>query len=171
LFLFLAGELFHATQRVEAGQPVSEKDAVEVVQLVLERTSSEAVRLDANLFAMAVAAFDDHYLRSLHLAHPTRVAQAALVTDLDSFLLHNLRIHQAPDLFVVALDDADAQRDADLVGREPGPGGIEHGLGQIVEEALDGRVDTRDFFRLFAQDWLFEAEDRPDHEPDSTRGV
>src|SRR5438093_1607275 len=107
----------------------------------------------------------------LHLAHPAWVAQAALVTDLDSFLLDNLGIDQAPDLLVVTLDDAHAQRHADLVGREPGPGGIEHGLGQIVEEALDGRVDTRDFLRLFAQDWLFEAEDRPDHELDSTRGV
>ena len=92
LFLFLAGELFHATQRVEAGQPVSEKDAVEVVELVLERASREARGLDPDLLAVAVAALDDDRLRPLDLADPARIAEAALVAELRAFLLDDLGV-------------------------------------------------------------------------------
>ena len=120
---------------------------------------------------MAVAALHHNDLGPLHLTHPARVAQTALVAGLDAFLLDDLRIDEAPDLLVVAFDDADPQRHADLVGRQPGARSIEHGLGQIIQEALDGRVDARDFLRFLAKDWIFKGENWPNHELDSTREV
>jgi hypothetical protein len=134
-----------------------------VVQLVLEGPGREAGRLDANLLAVAVAPLDHHGLRALHLADPTRIAEAALVPRLAPFLLHHLGVHEAPDLLVVALDDAHAQRDPDLVGGQPGPRSVEHGLGEVIQQALDGRVHARNLLRLFTQDWMLEVEDLTDH--------
>src|SRR5205807_8856229 len=133
--------------------------------------SREAGWLDADLLAVPVAALDDHGLGALHLAHPSRIAQASLVTDLSAILLHDLRIDQAPDLLVVALDDTHTQGHADLVGCEPGARRLQHGLGQVVEETLNGGVHARDFLRLFAEHGIFKGEDRPAHAFDSTRGV
>src|SRR5690348_12296058 len=82
LFLLLADQVLHPPQRIETGQPVGEEDAVEVVELVLERASRESRGLDPDLLAVAVAALDDDRLRPLDLAHPARVAEAALVAEL-----------------------------------------------------------------------------------------
>ena len=134
-----------------------------MVELVLEGTSGKAGRLDSDLFAMAVAALDDHGFGALHLADPPRVAETAFRSDLNTILLDHLGVDQAPDLLVVALDHAHAQRDADLVRGEAGARSVEHRLDQVVEQALDRRVDARDLLRLFAQDRMFEGEDRTDH--------
>src|SRR5712692_1292572 len=167
----LADHIFDAAQRVEARQAVGEEDTVEVIQLVLKSAGGEPGGLDAHLFAMAVASLDHDTLRPLDLADPSRLAQAAFVADLRTLFLDHLWIDQAPDLLVVALDHADAQRYADLVRCQAGARGVEHGFRQVVEQALDGRVDTRDFLRLFTQDGMFEGENRPNHERDFTHDL
>src|SRR5437868_8967028 len=134
-----------------------------MVELVLEGTSGKAGRLDSDLFAMAVAALDDHGFGALHLADPPRVAETAFWSDLNTILLDHLGVDQAPDLLVIAFDHAHAQRDADLVRGEAGARSVEHRLDQVVEQALDRRVDARDLLRLFAQDRRVEGEDRTDH--------
>src|SRR5579864_83509 len=150
--LLLVGlQLVDAAQGVEVRQPVDEQDAVEVVDLVLERASGEAGRLDAHFLPAPVAPFHDHRLVARNLADPARIAQTALVADLDAVALDDLRVGQRPDLVLIALHDADAQRHADLRRGETGARRREHGLREVVHQALDGRVDARDPLRLLAK--------------------
>jgi len=160
LFLLVFLELFHTTQRVEARQPVGEEDPVQVVELVLKGARGEARRLDAHLFAMPVESFHDDSLVALDLADPARLAQAALISHLASLGLDDHRVDQAPDLVLVALHDADAERYTDLVRRQAGPGRFEHGFREVVKEPLDGHVNARDFLRFLAQDGMFESQNR-----------
>src|SRR5438046_8426187 len=55
---------FHLAQRVETGQPVGEEDAVEVIDLVLDRARQQRVALDAPRLPLAVEAAR----RRLHVA-------------------------------------------------------------------------------------------------------
>src|SRR5689334_14420249 len=98
---------------------------------MLKCARREAGRLDADLFAVPVASLDDDRLSALDLADPTGIAEAAFVSDLRTLSLDDLGIDEAPDLLVVAFDDAHAQRDADLVGCEAGARRVEHGLSQV----------------------------------------
>src|SRR5712672_665115 len=110
--------LFYAAKRVEARQPVSEEDTVQVVELVLKGARGEARGLDAHLFTVPVETLDDHRLIPLDLADPARLAQATLVPDLAPGGLDDHRVDEPPDLVLIALDHADAERHADLVRRQ-----------------------------------------------------
>ena len=121
---------------------------------------------------MRNAALDHDRLVTSDLTDPTWIAQAALVAYLHPVALHDLRVDEAPDLVVVALHDAHPQQYPDLVCRQARAGGVEHGLGEIVDQPLDGHVHARDFFGLFAQDRMVESEDWSDsHVFDFTRGL
>src|SRR5438876_1927879 len=47
---------FHFAQRVETGQPVGEEDAIEVIDLVLDRARQQRVALDLHRLPLAVEA-------------------------------------------------------------------------------------------------------------------
>ena len=68
-------------------QAVDEQDAIQVVELMLKGARGEPVRLDAHLLPRRLRPL--HYNRFVprHLAHPARVAEAALVADLHTIAL------------------------------------------------------------------------------------
>src|SRR5216683_1247086 len=169
-FLLVGVEVFDAAQGVEVGEAIDEEDPVEMIELMLEGARGERARLDAHLLAPAVATFHDHRLVARHLADPSWVAQAAFVSDLHAVVLDDFRIHERPDLVVVALDNANAQRHSNLRRCQAGAGRREHRLHQVVDQTLDGRVDARHLLRLLAKHGLIKVQDRSDrHEPDSTQ--
>src|SRR5216683_1781505 len=169
-FLLVGLEVFDPAQGVEVGEAIDEEDPVEMIELMLEGARGERARLDAHLLAPAVATFHDHRLVARHLADPSWVAQAAFVSDLHAVVLDDLRIHERPDLVVVALDNANAQRHSNLRRCQAGSRRREHRLHQVVDQTLDGRVDARHLLRLLAKHGLIKVQDRSDrHEPDSTQ--
>jgi hypothetical protein len=109
---------------------------------------------------------------AFNLADPAWLAQAALEANLAPGALDDHRIDESPDLVLVPFHDADPQRDPDLVRGKARARRVEHGLGQIVEQPLDGSVHARDLLRLFAKHRVIESEDWSyGHEIDFTRDL
>src|ERR1700716_3683526 len=82
---------FHFSQRVEAGEPVGEENAVEVVDLVLDRARQQRITLDLHRLAVAVEPARNHLHVAFDLAHIAGYREATLQTDLLALPLHHLR--------------------------------------------------------------------------------
>ena len=71
---------------------------------------------------------------------------------------HDLRVDQLVQL-AVDLDHAGAQRLAQLGGREADAGGVAHGVGQVVEELVEGLREAVDGLALEAEARVAEQHD------------
>src|SRR4029077_9592824 len=98
-------------------------------------------------------------------------AQASFVADLGAGRLDDHRVDQAPDLVLIALHHTYAHGHSNLVRGQPRAGRVEHGLGEVVDQLLDGRVYAWNLPRLLAQNRVLDSQDWPDHEWDFTQAV
>ena len=150
----MALELLPGRERARVGA-VDEEDAVEVVDLVLERAGGQAALHLLVLAAVAVEVADADVDLARHVAAQVGHREAALV-DLDHLVVerldHRVDHHRERDRRLVRvarvvrldLDDRDPQRLADLVRREAGAVGGALGLDQVVDQRLHlGRAQAR----------------------------
>src|SRR5690606_14029711 len=102
---------------LERADPIDEEDAVQVVDLVLERTGQEPLGLDPDGPAVPVQPLDDDAGRALDDLLQPRDAETPLLVSLDLVArLEDDRIHEAErlDPRLPDIDDDDAAADPDL---------------------------------------------------------
>src|ERR1043166_511659 len=124
----------------QSAEVVEEEDAVEVVDLVLDRAGEQSARLPAVAQPVAAGRLEDDSLGALHFAVEIGNREAALLGAGAPLGRDDLGVHHGQPL---ALDPhhRDPLRDPDLVGREADALRGVHGLEEIVDEAPDVRVD------------------------------
>src|SRR5919201_2517067 len=76
--LFLLVELLDPAQEIERGKPIDVQDAVEVIELVLERAREEPFRSRGEAFPVAVQRAHPHHYRPLDVDQVNRDGEAAL---------------------------------------------------------------------------------------------
>ena len=129
-----------AVWRVEA---VEEQHPVEVVGLVLDGTGQQVGALDGDRLAVHVEAAGDHGQRALAVDGQAGDRQAALRAVLD--VLGEVRTGltrwpTSPSTFQV-----NTRRPTPICGAaRPGAGGVEHGVGEVLDEAAQLLVEVDD---------------------------
>src|SRR5206468_9570671 len=139
---------------LHGAQVVEEQDAVEVVDLVLDRAGLVAAHLGAVPLAVPVQRLDHHAHRPLDVAEDLRDREAPLLPDLGfGAALDDRGVdqHQWRRVLLAHVHDGDALRDADLVGGEAHPLGGAHRLEQIVHQPAHGVVHAGHGGRALAQ--------------------
>src|SRR6202011_1499432 len=127
-------------QCLEAGQPVGEEDAVQMIDLVLDRPRQERIAFDLHRLAVSVESAR-HYLHvPLDLADVAGNRQTALQPDLFTLVLDHLGIDQHVQVGV-GLDHRDAQPNPDLGGGQADTRGRDHGVDHVVDQLSDAAVD------------------------------
>src|ERR1043166_5585227 len=124
----------------QSAEVVEEEDAVEVVDLVLDRAGEQSARLPAVAQPVAAGRLEDDSLGALHVAVEIGNREAALFRAGAPLGLDDHGVHHGQPL---ALDPhhRDPLRDPDLVGREADALRDVHGLEEVVDEAPDVRID------------------------------
>src|SRR3569623_323293 len=139
-----------------AHQPVEEQQAVEMVDLVLHRTSFITLEMELPVLAAFIACFERDALGADDVAGEIRHRQAALAAD-DQTLPgtdlgvdeHHAAVVGRQILFAGAIDDHDALRAAHLRCRDAHRAGAgAHGLLQSDDEGAQLVVEDRDGLRL-----------------------
>src|SRR2546422_3655022 len=116
---------------------IEKEDAVEVVDLVLDRARLVALRFDAEPLAAPIQRFHDDACGSLHITEDVGNGEAALLGRL--FLLAALDNHRVDKgewrwIFVPDVHDSDATRHTDLIGSQTDAFRGPHGLEQILHD-------------------------------------
>src|SRR5438309_4620796 len=89
--LLRAADRFDLAQRALVDSR-GEEDAVEMIDLMLNRTRQQPIALDPHLLAAAVDALGHHALAARHLADEAGHREAAFEADLFTFAPHHLGI-------------------------------------------------------------------------------
>src|SRR5438309_4775268 len=108
---------FDFAQRIETGQPIGEEDAVEVVDLVLDRARQERIALDLHRLALTIESAGHHLHVPLDLADIPRYREAAFQADLLALPLDHLRVDEGVQVGV-GLDHDHSEPDAHLRRRQ-----------------------------------------------------
>jgi hypothetical protein len=134
-------------------------DAVQVVELVLEDAGQPALGLDPELLAVPPPGLDREGRRPGDGALPVGRGEAPLlVRDRLRAALDHLRVDQGVE-GVLVLDHHHPQGDADLRRGQADAGGGAHGVDQVVEQALHGRVELAHALGLAAEDLVLQIGD------------
>src|SRR5690606_30565694 len=144
---------------LERADPIDEEDAVQVVDLVLERTGQEPLGLDPDGPAVPVQPLDDDAGRALDDLLQPRDAETPLLVSLDLVArLEDDRIHEAErlDPRLPDIDDDDAAADPDLRRGEADAVRVVHRREHLVHQAPDLVVDLLDRLGLLPQDRVAE---------------
>src|SRR5438105_15865481 len=102
--LLLAADWFDLAQRALVDSR-GEEDAVEMIDLMLNRASQQPVALDPHLLAATVDALGDHALAASHLTNEAGHREAAFEADLLAFAPNHLGIRDLMDLVLDAQHD------------------------------------------------------------------
>ena len=120
---------------------LDQKDAVEVIELMLEHPALEAIDLEGDVVAVKVDTNEVDPIRPEDLPGEPWDREAALLVDKLTVGLHDLRVdHRHGSLADVV--DEDAPLDPDLVGRKPCTRGGVHDLEHPVRECHHPTVDV-----------------------------
>src|SRR5690606_23717153 len=144
---------------LERADPIDEEDAVQVVDLVLERTGQEPLGLDPDGPAVPVQPLDDDAGRALDDLLQLRDADPPLSVSLVLVArLEDDRIHEAErlDPRLPDIDDDDAAADPDLRRGEADAVRVVHRREHLVHQAPDLVVDLLDRLGLLPQDRVAE---------------
>src|SRR5260221_10587534 len=126
--------LLHQPAPLERPDAVEEHDAVEVVDLVLERPRQQLGAFDAPLHAVFVERLDHHAGRAFDVAINVRDGEAAFLFLDRALAFHDHGVHQRVAVLRVGLDHGDAPELAHLVGRQPDALVRAHRVEQVRDE-------------------------------------
>ena len=133
----------------------------EVVGLVLDATGQLRCALDGDRVAVHVLAVRDDVRAAQAVEGETRDREAALVAVLHLVVREmQHRVDQVSGLLVVDVIGEHPQPDADLRGREPSPGCVQHGLGEVCHQGAQLLVEVDHYLGWGAQDRVAEQPDR-----------
>ena len=144
-----------------AGQVVDVQLAAQVADLVFEAAGEFAVPGDRDRFGLQVHARRDGVGRAGAFGADPGDGQAGLRPGLGAVQLDDARVDQVADPAVHIVGER-GQAGPDLVGREPGPPRLGHGVQQVGDEPGQSVVKTLHRIARRAQDGVSEEPERPD---------
>src|SRR5580700_7591854 len=148
-------------------QTPRKKDAVEVIDFVLEGAGEELCALHLEPVAIEVLRFDGDFGRTRDLVANVRQAEAAFFSVLLAFSMNDFRIDENDFIFrsllVAEVDDGDAPRDADLGRGQADANGLVHRLEHVRGQRAELVVELRDLFRGPLQNRVRIGDDFSDH--------
>ena len=147
-----------------SAQMIDEKDAVQMVQLMLKGAGEQSAALDGELLSIDIDPLHHHFLCPLDDLVEAGYAQAPLFTGVLSIETHDNGVHDDERialLFRASLESYYAERPADLVRRQPDAPGSTHGLfhvgGQVaylVRDVLHLIGDASEHFVRIRSYWM-----------------
>src|SRR4051812_4912183 len=126
---------------------IEEQNAVEMVDLVLNRARLVSVRVDARAASFLIERLDDDTERTGDIAEDVGNRQASLLGNLVFFTAFDddrIDEYEGGRILLTDIHDGHATRDADLIRGEPDTFRRAHGLEQVVDEPAHGVIHLRD---------------------------
>ena len=162
---FRFADLPHRGLPLHGVEPVNEENAVQMISLVLDRSSQELRAFDHHGFAMLVPTLGDHAQGSGSVKSETREGKTPLRSVLTLLRQIQARVNEVADNAVDKIGEH-AQAHTDLRGGQAGSRSVEHGVGEVLDELAQLPVEVDDRNRRSPQNGIAEQAnvlDRHEH--------
>ena len=144
---------------VTALEAIDEQHAVQVVGLVLDGPGQQVRPLDRHRLAVHVEPACHNAQRPTAVEHDAGQRQAPLLAVLHLVGEREVGVDEVADL-TVDVPGEHPQPDPELRSCEPGTGGVEHGVGEVLHQPAELGVEVGDRLRGRAEHGVAEEADR-----------